>query len=321
MKNAARFFFVGLFAVLVFQFPPALAFHEPGHIPPTGTCREPSCMEPQKDDENKGKEKEPQNEKKKKCDATKAWEEYERDLKIVIGLWEDAEEDGDRALEEFNEAGEEILSELGVGGGAKIAEETVPKITEHVLHKTGVAKGLLTELPPVAEGVTAGVGVVVPFLEGCAAVYNLNVVTNNLDYATRSQAKMYARADEKWKQVLADLERAKAEDKKCEDENKALDEKVKAEQELEKAARRYMEQGGLITPDGRVIDVYYVGNKDFRDADAALEAAKQLVTRRRQSGYLERQFVLRRVVFVESEIFAEAYVMTREEAKEAIRQI
>jgi hypothetical protein len=45
MNNVTRLFFVGLFATLVFQFSPALAFHKPGHIPPTGTCREENCRE------------------------------------------------------------------------------------------------------------------------------------------------------------------------------------------------------------------------------------------------------------------------------------
>lgn len=262
---------------------------------------------------------------RKKCRATKAWEDYKRDLKIVLGVWEDADADGDRALDEFNEAGSEIITELGIGGVAKTGEETVPKIAELTLHKTGIAKGLLKALPEGAETATVGVGVVVPLAEDAAALYNTNTAIDNLNYATQSQAKMYAQADEKWKQALADLARAKEEEQQCEAENKALDEKLKAEQDLEKAARHYMEQGGLIMPDGRVIDVYFVGNKEFRNANEALEAAKQLVTQRRQSGYLDRQPVRHRVVLAWSKRIAdsssETYVVTSEEAKKAIKFI
>jgi hypothetical protein len=49
MNTTTKFFFLGLIALGTFQLSSSLAFHEPGHIPPTGTCREPSCMEPPKD--------------------------------------------------------------------------------------------------------------------------------------------------------------------------------------------------------------------------------------------------------------------------------
>jgi hypothetical protein len=45
MSNVTRFFSVGLFATVILQFSTALAFHKPGHIPPTGTCRDPECLE------------------------------------------------------------------------------------------------------------------------------------------------------------------------------------------------------------------------------------------------------------------------------------
>ncbi|HSA61342.1 MAG TPA: hypothetical protein VLE03_03810, partial [Nitrospiraceae bacterium] len=51
MNNVTKFFFLGVIITLAFQFPSALAFHKPGHIPPTGTCREESCIkEPPCDD-------------------------------------------------------------------------------------------------------------------------------------------------------------------------------------------------------------------------------------------------------------------------------
>lgn len=57
MRQVTGFLFVGLFAALVLQLPPALAFHKPGHIPPTGTCREDNCREePKPCDEAKLKE-------------------------------------------------------------------------------------------------------------------------------------------------------------------------------------------------------------------------------------------------------------------------
>ena len=43
MKYVPRFLAAGFLATLVLQFSSALAFHEPGHIPPTGTCRDDPC--------------------------------------------------------------------------------------------------------------------------------------------------------------------------------------------------------------------------------------------------------------------------------------
>src|SRR5687768_3183864 len=43
MPNATRLFLFWLVATLMLQFPSTWAFHKPGHIPPSGTCREPTC--------------------------------------------------------------------------------------------------------------------------------------------------------------------------------------------------------------------------------------------------------------------------------------
>src|SRR5687768_13420265 len=88
MHNMTRFCFMGCFAVMALQFPSALAFHQPGHIPPTGTCREPSCMDPPADDKKKDKSKdeEPKKDKKTKCDKS-LMEEYERKKKVGLELW------------------------------------------------------------------------------------------------------------------------------------------------------------------------------------------------------------------------------------------
>lgn len=50
MTHLTQCFVVGLFTGLVLQTSPASAFHKPGHIPPTGTCREESCLEKPCDD-------------------------------------------------------------------------------------------------------------------------------------------------------------------------------------------------------------------------------------------------------------------------------
>jgi hypothetical protein len=254
------------------------------------------------------------------CDSLAAWNDYKRDLKIVEGIWDDAEKDSERSLEEFNEAGKEIEKELLIGLSAKVAEETVPKFAEHVLEETKTATALIKDLPTAGAGefFIAGAGVMVPLTEAAAATYNLQVALNNFDNASRSQANMYLRADEKWKQLLADLKRAQECDAKA-----GAD--AEAEQELEKRARRYMEQGGIITPDGRVIDVYFVANKEYRDANAALEAAKKLVTARRQSGALTRQPFLRFAAFAPNANLADPsaqnYLITAGAAQESIRKI
>lgn len=255
---------------------------------------------------------------RKKCDSakvTEAMEAYKRDLKIATGLWEDADEQGDRALEEFHETGDEILKEMGVGGIGKTVEETLPKIGEHVLEETGAAKTLLIELPQAAEiPITVGTTLV----ETGVTIHHVSAAVDNLDYATQSEAEMRARGDQKWKQALDNLERAKAEEAGCEAANKALDEKVKADRALEKQARRYMEEGGIIGPDGRVTKVYYVGNQEFRDAQHALDAAKELVAHRKQSGALDRRGGPARAAFTPGLTVAGA---PADEVKQAINDI
>jgi len=252
---------------------------------------------------------------RKNCKAAEAMDAYKRDLKIATGLWEDADEEGDRALEEFHETGDEILKEMGLGGIGKTAEETLPKIGEHILEETGTAKTLLIELPQTAEiPITVGTTLV----EMGTAVHHVSAAVDNLDYATQSEAEMRARGDQKWKQALENLERAKADEAACAAANKALDEKVKADRALEKQARRYMEEGGIIGPDGRVTKVYYVGNQEFRDAGRALDAAKELVAHRKQSGALDRRGVPARAALMPGLTVAGA---PADEIKEAITDI
>jgi hypothetical protein len=43
MKDVTRVLLLWLFATLVLQSPLTFAFHKPGHIPPTGTCRDDPC--------------------------------------------------------------------------------------------------------------------------------------------------------------------------------------------------------------------------------------------------------------------------------------
>ncbi len=50
MKHATRLF-LGLFTTLVLPLPHTLAFHKPGHIPPSGTCREAKCPCSKEDEE------------------------------------------------------------------------------------------------------------------------------------------------------------------------------------------------------------------------------------------------------------------------------
>lgn len=220
---------------------------------------------------------------RKNCKAAEAMEAYKRHLEDALDLWKEADEQGDNALEEFHEAGDDILKELGVGGIAKTAEEVLPRIGEHVLKETGTVKVLLRELPVAAEG---AITVATTLAETAAAIYNVSTAVDNLDYATQSQAKTLSIAEAKWKKALDDLEHAKASEAACEAANKSLDEKVKADRALELQARRYMERGGVIGPDGRIVEVYYVGNQEFRDAKSALDAAKELVAHR-QSGALD----------------------------------
>lgn len=112
MTHVTRFFFVGLFATLVLQSLLAMAFHKPGHIPPTGTCREESCLEQKPCDDKLLKEL-----KAKRDQKIKAYRE------IVAA----AEETRQREAEALAEA-QKVFYDYAKG----IAEKGVVKVGKEV---------------------------------------------------------------------------------------------------------------------------------------------------------------------------------------------
>jgi tetratricopeptide (TPR) repeat protein len=259
--------------------------------------------------------------------AKKAWDDYRRDERVFSELYKNAMDDGDRALEDFVEQGNEILQEQGVGVGFKLSEEIVPKIAEHVVEKTGAAESalgtaLMRDLAPEIEGASSATGNALVLVEEAAALKTLSTALDNLDYAQRSEDKFIARADDKWEKALDDLKRALAAEQECAD----LKKKAEAEDRLEKQARRYIEVDGAIGPDGTVKEIYYVGNKEYKDATQALDAAKQLLSRRSgQSGALSLQplmtFVALQSTPAPSGQPTEAHSVARADIKEAMRQL
>jgi len=121
MKNVTRLFFVGLFATLVLQYSPALAFHEPGHIPPTGTCREANCLE-----------------EKKPCDEKKLKElRAKRDLKVktyeeIVAAADDTRQREAEALAEAQKIFGDYAKGIAGKGVVKVGKE-VFKVPDEVV--------------------------------------------------------------------------------------------------------------------------------------------------------------------------------------------
>ena len=274
------------------------------------------------------------------CDekAKKAWEDYQRHLKVVLDLYDNAFDNGDKSLERFTEDMNDILKEMGAPGTsiypkgvtssadwAELSREEVKLAAEEAARRARAAKsGLanpLSEAPKAATPVSVVAEVIATIVE--LALYSKEVydTTNNLNYATASEAKQFAQAHEKWEQALNDLKQALAKEKECEDVKKKLD----AEERLEKHASHYVQTMGLIKPDGSVVDVYYVGGKEYKDAKEALEAAKNLLRAQSQSRFSDRQLLMWVTSLVQSGQAAnsssDTYRVPREKVEQALQQV
>jgi hypothetical protein len=180
MTRMTRGCFVGFFAMLM-QFPPALAFHEPGHIPPTGTCREPSCMEPPKDDKGKDKNKDtdkgPKKDKKKKCDKS-LMEEYERKKKIGLELFRHSGElnlDAHREVGEFlgmeaQRYGGDVATDIGVDQGWQKGSALAKK------YMTGERAAWVAKLAQYGGAAELGmvIGGYLTFVDGAYRAYDIS---------------------------------------------------------------------------------------------------------------------------------------------------
>ena len=255
--------------------------------------------------------------------ANQAWDDYMRNLKIVLGLWDDADKEFDRGIEEFRKAKDEILEDMVGEIGEEIGEESLPWIAEEILKKTGKAKVLIKPIGGEAANVAgAGAGVVLFVAETGMILKNVQVSVDNLEYSSQSQNKMRLRADEKWKQVLDDLDRALALDKACAEANAETAAKAKAERKLEERARQYMDENF-----DNFHKTYRIGSKDYKDANTALEAAKKIIEAhyKGRSGYVKQESIMRLAAYAPSyDLFGPAEqggFIAPQEVQEAITQL
>jgi hypothetical protein len=147
MRNMTRCYFIGCLVVLVLQLPSALAFHEPGHIPPTGTCREPSCMESRKDgDKDKDKPKD------KPCDDKLLKElKAKRDAKIkaykeIVAAAEETRQREAEAIAEAQKIFADYAQSIVEKGVVKVGKE-VYKVPDEVVAAYKEAKINLSDKP------------------------------------------------------------------------------------------------------------------------------------------------------------------------------
>ena len=218
-----------------------------------------------------------------------AWKEYKKHLKVAEGLYNDAFDESDRALKEFDEGTDEVMQELGMIGGGMASEELGPKVVEYSLKyaaKQALAdlelinsqiKTLSTEVAPDVVSVPATL--LVTLTKVWMAYHMLTLAIDDLEYSAQSQQKMFSQGDEKWKQVLADFQKAREKDEQCAKEKLR---RAEAERKLEERADRYLQENSIIAPDGR--DIFYVGDKEYTDAHQALEPAKRFLSSPGESG-------------------------------------
>ena len=214
-----------------------------------------------------------------------AWKEYKKHLKVAEGLYNDAFDEGDRALKEFDEGADEVMQELGMIGGGMTSEEIAAKVAERSLKEAAkqafadleLINTLGTEITP--EFIDVPASLLVTLMKVAMAYRMLTLAIDDLEYSAQSQQKMFSQGDEKWKQTLADFQKAREKDEQCAKEKLR---RAEAERKLEERADRYLQENSIIAPDGR--DIFYVGNKEYKDAHQALEAAKRFLSSPGQSG-------------------------------------
>ena len=226
-------------------------------------------------------------------ESEEAWKEYKKHLKVAEGLYDDAFGESDRALKEFDEAMDEVMGELGMIGGGMTGEEIASMVVERSLKEA--AKQALSDLEMintlgtevVSDVVAVPATLLVTLMKVAMAYRMLTLTIDDLEHSAQSQQKMFLQGDEKWKQTLADFQKAREKDEQCAKEKLR---RAEAERKLEKRAERYLQENSIIAPDGH--DIFYVGNKKYKDAQQALEAAKQLLSPPGQSGFIQSRYFL-----------------------------
>lgn len=246
------------------------------------------------------------------CDAAnKAWAKYKRDIKIVNAMFQEADSETMRALEEFDEAAADIRKDMLIGSGlgasvdaadeaagehdivkmanqaAKIDQEAAEEIRSGDIDAAArIEDELNAEINAVNdEGwVTLEYGIAADLIHVGIWWTMYQDAVANFDRSKQSQLRMLDQADKKWKEVLADLAKANAQDAQCTADRK----KLRQEQDLERRAAHYIEnlEGGYHRADGSWQRQWVIHDRAYNDYQSAINAAKQILSPPPSSGSL-----------------------------------
>jgi tetratricopeptide (TPR) repeat protein len=235
--HTVRRLLLALTVPLVWQLTPASAFHEPGHIPPTGTCRDPACMQPPRDNAKKGKAKDPPGNEKKKCDKS-LMEEYERKKKVGLELWKHRGElnlDAHREVGEFlgmeaNRYGQDVATDIAVDKGWEVGSNIAKT------YMKGERAAWVAKLAQYGGAAEAGmiIGGYLTFVDGAYRAYDISGRYKAYQKESRRAAE---EAERLLREALEAFEAALKQAPECLEESRkaAADEKLldKAKEQIE----------------------------------------------------------------------------------------
>jgi len=217
-----------------------------------------------------------------KCNDN-AWAQYKQHLRPALALYAGAFSASDRSLKDFQEAGEDIERELGVGATLGGDMMSVPEISFLDEELQTLYASLATTVKNVGAPVTTVKGIAGPSVtllvgfvaeagELYIAISELNEALSNLDAATRSEERMFQRGDAEWDAALAALQQALTASS-CPQDQAGL----KAQQSLDERAKKYLDDLPL---NGN--GTYHIGDQNY-DGEAALAKVKTILQAGQQS--------------------------------------
>jgi hypothetical protein len=206
-----------------------------------------------------------------------AWNQYQKHLHAAISLYDDGFSDSKRALEEFQEAGEDIEKDFSGGlafRGTFTSTAEIAGLDQELqeLYSSFVVAG--KNVPNmVGPTVTVSAEVVTAIGEISAAIYQLNEALDNLNAASRSEDRMFQRGDAEWDAALAALQQALTA-ASCPQDQAGL----QAQQSLDARAKQYLDSLPL-----NANGTYHIGDQNY-DGQAALAKVKAILQAAGQSG-------------------------------------
>lgn len=227
MGTLTRFCLVGLIAILVSPILGVLAFHEPGHIPPTGTCREEHCLG-KGSEGDKDKDKTKDKNRKKKCDKS-LMEEYERKKQVGLELWRHRGElnlDAQREVGEFlgmeaKRYGGDVATDIGVDQGWQVGSSLAKK------YMKGERAAWIAKLAQYSGAAELGmvIGGYLTFVDGAYRAYDISRRYRAYQEESRQAAE---EAQRLLKEALEAFEAALKQAPECLEESRkaAADEKL-----------------------------------------------------------------------------------------------